>query len=169
MLGATSANVTAQSDQSFALSTGQAQVGAAAIGASFTRIRAEGRTAAWLDDGAQIGADAVNVVDNLTVAADSQLTVDQATVGMGVGGVVVNANFAFSELVPEVDAAIGKKANVNVTNDVNVTAESTQDATVRVLTATGGVGAVGVSLSDASLAPSVSAIVDGFRVRWRKP
>ena len=158
---AVSVEVLADADQIMTLTTGQLQGGALAVGASFSRLSADGDVIAGVTNNAQIGQQPGESVDTLNVVANSRLLAEESTTALAAaGGVAISANFAVVDVTPRVEASVGQSADIEVSGDVVVQSTAEFDVDAEVLTAAGaGTVAVGASIAESTLDADVLALV----------
>ena len=149
--------VLADANQELDVVTGQIAIAAGTTGASFTRIAATGETSAVVNSNAEIGQ--AGSVDNLDVTANDRQLARAETTAMAGGGLGVSANFAFVDVTPDVEASIGSSADINVTGSVDITADAELDAESDVLAITGGVAAVGASITRSTIDANIQSLV----------
>jgi hypothetical protein len=119
-----SVNVEADSNRSFELLTGKIGSGAVSIGVTFTRLDVTGDTTASIYDGTQIGQN--GPVGSVTVLSKAIIDA-KATTGMfDVGGVTVDAAFAFVDIASNVNATVGNSVEITTSGPVSVTADATK-------------------------------------------
>jgi hypothetical protein len=152
--------VTLESDSTRTLTTltGQASIGAVGAGATFTEITVGGATLATVDAGATIG-NVATPVGSLTVTVHSTVTVTESTDAVAAGIGAASANFSFLTVDPTVSATIGGSAVIDAVNAVTLDATSTVDAQGKTFGVAAGGLAVGVSLTEVTVSPAVTADV----------
>ncbi len=150
-------DVTALSDRRITEVTGQISVGAVGAGATFTRLNVGGGVSAGINAGAVIGgADPVRL---LNVQATARVAASVTTVAVSAGIGAFNANFADLNIAPTVSATIGAKANVSASQGVSLIADTVfENKALTKGVAAGGL-AVGVSLTEITVAPVLRAEV----------
>ena len=158
---ADSVTVLADANQNLSVETGQVSAGGAAFGASFASLSADGEVSATVLAGAQIGQQPGHTVGNLNVKADSTIKAHNTVIAVAAGGVAISANFASTDVTPDVIASVGVTSNIDVTGQVSVKALAEHEAFADVLTVTGGGGATGASISKATLDAVVSVMIAG--------
>ncbi|WP_198937984.1 hypothetical protein, partial [Pelomonas sp. KK5] len=151
-------DVTALANRTIHLNTAAGTAGAVAVGASFTRLSADGQVSADVGAGVNIGQDSGLTVGALHVDAEANYDTYTHTLGFSIGAVGISANFAFDEVSPLLRASVGTQSLIAVTGDATVDALSTGKADANVTTVTGGAGATGVSLTKATFSPTVQAL-----------
>jgi hypothetical protein len=161
---AASVNINANTQQAFRALTVGAQGGAVAVGASFARI-AVGNSGAT-DTYAGIGANArvgtgQGTVGNITIKAQSNITIDMDTFAMAGGLVGVTANFAFADISADVLADVGAGTRLSSSGNLSVLAGTDHSAKVNVFSLSVGGAAIGLSLARANISPTVTASVGG--------
>lgn len=154
---ASNVGVTVLSDRKITETTGQISVGAVGAGATFTRLNVQGDAFARVNAGAVIGGDAQ--VRSLTVQAFARVTTTVTTVAVSAGIGAFNANFADMTIAPTVSAVIGAKANVWATGAVTLLADTFFKNTALTKGVAAGGLAVGVSLTEITVAPVLRAEV----------
>ncbi|MCO6458771.1 MAG: hypothetical protein J5I93_25985, partial [Pirellulaceae bacterium] len=153
--------ISATATQKIAGESDQAQIGAAALGAAFNRLIADGSALAYVGNAA-IGGAKIGAVNDVLVLADVDLDVDaQATAivgGLGLGG---SANFAYSEVTPLVRAYTQGGADIDVLGGVEIRAESAADADANLRGFTVGGLTIGTMFTRANMRPDVESYVTG--------
>ncbi|HET6237314.1 MAG TPA: hypothetical protein VFE41_20495 [Acetobacteraceae bacterium] len=152
-------SVTATSTQTIGVTTGQASIGAVGAGATFTEVTMGGSTTATVDAGAVIGSLAAPV-GSLSVDAVAVQTVSAQTTAVTAGIGSFGANFTTINVDPTIDAAVGANAAVDASGAVSVIATSTTDAQGSTFGVSAGGLSVGVSLTDLTVAPTITAEMD---------
>jgi hypothetical protein len=152
-------SVTATSTQTITITTGQASIGAVGAGATFTEITMGGSTTAAVDVGALIGSLA-SKVGSLSVDAVAVQDVSAQTTAVTAGIGSFGANFTTVNVDPTIDAAVGANAVIDVSGAVSVIATSTTDADANTFGVSAGGLSVGVSFTDVTVAPTITAEMD---------
>ena len=122
---ASAVNVSAVSNRTLSIDTGQINAGAVAAGASFTRLSTDGNVSADIGHNARIGQDAGLSVGTLNLDAQANIDAEAFTVAVSAGAVAVSANFAFVDVTPTLRAGVGNGALVDVTGDATIDNVST--------------------------------------------
>ena len=149
--------VSAVSDRRITELTGQSNVGAVGAGATFTRLNVQGGAFSGVNAGAVIGS--LAPVRSLTAQSHARVTTNVTTVAVSAGIGAFNANFAALNVAPAVSAVIGGKANLSVTGGVTLLADTTFANTALTKGVAAGGLAVGVSLTEITVAPVLRAEV----------
>ena len=161
VIAADTVTVLADANQNLDLKTAQVATGGGALGASFTRMTIDGSVTSTVLEGAQIGQKAGQTVGSLDVKADSTIVAHNQTFAVAAGGLAISANFAFTDVKPNVTASVGVTSAIKATGEVSVKALAEHEAFADVLTATGGLGGVGASIATATLEAIVSVAIAG--------
>jgi hypothetical protein len=136
------------------------EAGALAAGAAIAQVNANGQTEAYTGSGVQIGEQQGQSVQSLTIQAHN-LTLMKArarAVAAGIGASTGNqADAVFS---PTIRAALGPNSRVLVAQSILIDAESSPGASADVEGVQVGGVAVGVSLTNAAIVPTVDASID---------
>ncbi len=162
VIAADAVTVLADANQNMDLKTAQVATGGGALGASFTRLTVDGSVAATVLAGAQIGQKAGQSVGSLDVTADSTIIAHNQTFAVAAGGLAISANFAFTDVKPNVTASVGVTSAIKAIGHVSVKALAEHEAFADVLTAAGGLGGVGASIATATLEANVAVAIDGL-------
>ncbi len=150
--------VTATTNRSLVAQATGGTVAAVAAGAAVAIADAKGSTTAMIGSDAQIGqTGTVGGVDVTANSIDSVTALSSAVTG-GIGAVAVN--LADAEVTPRIQASIGANSQVLVGQNVNVSAGSLEESSANVSGVQVAGLAVGVSLANATLAPTVEAFID---------
>ena len=150
--------VTASSDRSLDAQATGGSAGLIVAGAAVAIADARGATLASIGSGAKIGqTGTVGSVDVSANSVDSAMA-NASAVTAGVGAVAVNV--ADAEITPKIQASIGSSSKVLVGQNVAVSAGSVEASNANVSGVQGAGIAVGVSLANATLAPTVVAYID---------
>ncbi len=152
-------SVVATSTQTINVTTGQASIGAVGAGATFTEVTMGGSTTAKVDANAVIGSVATPAA-SLTVDAVAVQDASLQTTAVTAGIVSVGANFTTLTVNPTIDAAVGANAVVDVSGAVSVIATSTPDAEGNTFGVSAGGLSVGVSLTQVTVSPTITAEMD---------
>ena len=133
-------------------------LGGIVAGAAVAIPDAKGSTVASIGSGAQIGqTGSVGSVDVAASSNDSSFA-DASAVTGGVGAVAVNV--ADAEVTPHIRASIGANSHVLVGQNVTVSAGSLEESNANVSGVQVAGLAVGVSLANATLAPTITSFID---------
>ncbi len=151
-------NVTADTDRTIRSTAGEAAIGVGAVGASLAKSSAGGSTSAYVSEsaligqGGEVGTLQVSGTDTTDAKADATALGAGILTGMG-SGAEATANGT-------VAAYVGKDAQIAVTDDLSITATSTDTASAD---ARGVIPlaevSVGYSQADALAAPTVSGYI----------
>lgn len=161
VMSASAVNIVSDATQTLHLTTGQADQGAAALGASFTRVTDDGSVTATVLGGSQIGQKAGQSVGSLNVQATSNVDAHNTTGAVSAGAVAVNANFAFVTVKPTVTANVQNGSSITVKGNASVEAIADHNALTEVITLSGGLGSLGASISQATLDATVGVDIAG--------
>ena len=150
--------VTATSLRSLTADATGGSLGGIVAGAAVAIADAKGSTVASIGSGAQIGqTGSVGSVDVAASSNDSSFAVASAVTG-GVGAVAVNV--ADAEVTPHISASIGANSHFLVGQNVTVSAGSLEESNANVSGVQVAGLAVGVSLANATLAPTITSFID---------
>jgi hypothetical protein len=152
-------SVTATSNRTINVTTGQASIGAVGAGATFTEVTMAGSTTATLDGGALIGS-LTSPVGSLSVEAVAVQDVTEQTTAVTAGIGSFGANFSIVNVDPTIDADLGGSAVIDVSGLVSVLATSTTNAQASTFGVSAGGLSVGVSLTEVTVAPKITAEMD---------
>ncbi len=156
--------ITATSNQTLDAFTTSVQGGAAAIGASFTRIAIGNSSAtdtyAGIGSNVMIGQGSGSVGD-ITIQAKSRISATLDTFAMAGGVVGLTFNFAYADITPDVRATIGAGTRINSTGAIRVLSGTDHYARTEVFGLSVGGLAAGLSLARSNLDATVSAEVGG--------
>ena len=148
--------ITAEASRNYDVEAKGVTAGAAAAGAAAGDVDIGGSTLAYLGNYAQVGQDSDSVGDVLiTATSNATVTENIWSVAAGIGA--GSGNDARVRIDPSVKAFIGNNATVTVTNSVDIQAAATPKADVTVHGVNAGGLAVGVSLTDITIEPTVIA------------
>jgi hypothetical protein len=136
------------------------QVGLAAAGAAVAKVNVNGQTTASTGTGVQIGEQPGQNVQSLSIIATNTTGVTTRARAIAAGIGAGSGNVANSEIRPTIQASIGPNSQVLVGQNVLVSATSTGGATANVFGVQAGAVAVGVSVADATMSPTVKAYID---------
>jgi hypothetical protein len=159
---AASLNVSATAERTYQINTDQVGIGVVTLGASFTRLDVTGDTAARIGNNVQIGQGAGDVVGDISVTGTETIDAHAHTLAIAAGAVAISANFAFVDVGANASASIGDNAAITSAGTVDVQADGELNVNAEVLTASGGLGAVGASIAHADLSSSVIAGIGAF-------
>src|SRR5262249_7860329 len=134
---------------------GALSVGLAA-GAAVGKATEQGATRAYLGDYAQVGQGS-GTVNSLSLSASSTTTASADTFAVTAGIGAGSANVADAEVTPSIQASIGSGSQVLVGQNILIDAASHEEATAADFGVNAGGLAVGVTLADATMAPTVKA------------
>ncbi|MCC6629565.1 MAG: hypothetical protein IT340_19470, partial [Chloroflexi bacterium] len=161
---ASSIAINASSNQTLHALTTSVQGGAAAVGASFTRIAigndAAMDTYAGIGSNVRIGQGSGSVGD-ITIQARSRIAAKLDTFAMAGGVLGATFNFAYADLTPDVVARIGAGTRINSTGAIRVLAGTDHDARTDVFGLSVGGLAAGLSLARSNLDSSATAEAGG--------
>ena len=150
--------VTATSNRSLNAAATGGSAGLIVAGAAVAIADARGATLADIGSGAKIGqTGTVGSVDVTASSIDSAMA-NASAVTAGVGAVAVN--LADAEVTPKIQASIGSSSQIRVGQNVSVSAGSLEGSNANVSGVQVAGLAVGVSLANATLAPTVVAFID---------
>lgn len=150
-------SVTAVNTRDFDLKTDQVSGGAVAAGVVFTRLDVSGGSIARVNANAVIGGP--GSVNSLTVSAAENTKAVTSVLAVTAGVGAFGANFSFINVHPDVKASIGAGAKIDVNNAVKVSSVATIDAFAEAHGVAAGGLAVGASLTDVTIDPTVIASV----------
>ncbi|WP_294608493.1 hypothetical protein [uncultured Roseovarius sp.] len=175
---ANSLSVTAETDQDFKSETVGVAVGGAAVGAAFSKIRADDGDANTIETHARIGhnvdiglsteepgapgEDPVTVdheVGDITVKAISTVDFDVDLTAGSAGIVAGSFNFVYVDNTSRVRAEIGNDVEIDSDGQIVVLAQASHKADVEIIGVTGGLAAAGVTLGRAKFDSDVRARV----------
>ncbi|HUJ88277.1 MAG TPA: LEPR-XLL domain-containing protein, partial [Burkholderiales bacterium] len=151
---ASGASVSADATRNFSELTGQASIGAVGVGATFTRLNVTGGVSASVDAYAVL-----NNINSLSVSASSTITTNVQTYAVSAGVGATSLNFTFVDVAPTISASIGQGANVHASGTVSVSASGVFDAQAGTFGVSVGGLAIGGSLTQVTLSPTVTAAV----------
>ena len=155
---AKSVSVEADSTRTLSALVGQADIGAVGAGATFIKATIGGSTTASVDSNATLGTagspiGSLSVTEHATVNASEQT--DAVAAGIGAG----TANFSFLTVDPTDIASTGNTTSIDATGAVSIDATDTTSATGKTLGIDAGAYAVGVSLTEVTVSPTVDASI----------
>ena len=137
---------------------GEASLGLVA-GAAVGKATEQGATRAYLGDYVQVGQGSGSV-NSLSLSANSTTTASADTFAIAVGIGAGSANVADAEITPSIQASLGSGSQVLVGQNILVEAASHEEATASDFGVDAGGLAVGVTLADATMSPTVKAFID---------
>ncbi len=150
--------VTATSLRSLDAEANSGAIGGLVAGAAVAIADTKGSTVASIGSGALIGqTGSVGSVDVTASSTDHSFS-DASAVSGGIGSVAVNV--ADSEISPQIQASIGSSSHVRVGQNVTVSAGSLEGSNANVSGVQVAGLAVGVSLANATLAPTITSFID---------
>ncbi len=153
-------NVTATSERTMNTSTGEVAVGVVAGGAAVAKATAQGSTTADINGSAQVGQQAGHSVGSVALTADADTVAGAKAVAIAAGIGAGSGNDAEALIQNQtIEASVGQSAQVKTTGNVDLESISQARATAQAIGVNAGGLAVGVSLTTATISPSVKADV----------
>ena len=150
-------SVEATSNRTITTFSGQASIGAVGAGATFTRVNIGGWTSATIDAFAVLGD--VSKLGSLTVESSQTVTVNAQTYAVSAGIGATSLNFTFVNDTSKVTAQVGDNVTITTAGEIKVESDETMDEQGKTFGVSAGGLAVGASLTQLTVSPTVTASI----------
>jgi hypothetical protein len=152
-------NITANSQQTVTADSMGGAIAGVAAGVAIARSSVSGTTTAELRNSVQVGQDPTQPVGDLSITAEGDISASANAKALAVGIGAGTGNDAKVTLAPTINAAIGDTAQISTTGSVNLNAIAQTDAVAHTYGVNAGGLAIGVSLSEATVTPTLNASI----------